>query len=85
MAHADFRGTPTYFAAFKMMNSSKNLNQNMLKIPYFFEEICKNSQLASSGWGSALRPPPPCDLTQTYCTVTNVLSLSSFLMKILRR
>jgi len=30
MAHADFRGTPTYFAVFKMIISSKNVNQNML-------------------------------------------------------
>jgi len=36
MAHADFRGIPTYFAVFKMMHSSKNVNQNTLKIPYFF-------------------------------------------------
>jgi len=26
MAHADFTGTPTYFAVFKMMSSSKNVN-----------------------------------------------------------
>jgi len=80
MAHADFRGTPTYFAVFKMMISSKKVNQNMLKIPYFFETICKNSpssggsasrsQLASGGWGSAPRAPLPCDLTHTYCTAT---------------
>jgi len=38
MAHADFRGTPKYFAVFKMMNLSKNANQNMLKIPYFFKK-----------------------------------------------
>jgi len=44
-----------------MMISSKYVNQNMLKIPYFFEKICKNSpssggsasrsQLVSGGWG----------------------------------
>jgi len=61
MTHVDFRGTPTYFAVFKMMILSKNVNQNMLKNPYFFEKICKNppsagssaarSQLASGGWG----------------------------------
>jgi len=28
MAHADFRGTPIYFTVFKMMISSKNMNQN---------------------------------------------------------
>jgi len=39
MAHADFRGIPTYFEVFKMMISSKNVNKNnMLKIPYFFEK-----------------------------------------------
>jgi len=27
MAHADFGGTPTYFAVLKMMISSKNMNQ----------------------------------------------------------
>jgi len=52
MAHADFRGTPTHFTVFKMMNSSKNVNQNTLKIPYLFEKTCKNSP--SSG-GSAFR------------------------------
>jgi len=36
MAHADFRGTSTYFAVIKMINSSKNVNQNMLIIPFFF-------------------------------------------------
>jgi len=49
-----------YFAVFKMMISRKNVNQNMLKISYFFEKIYKNlpssggsasrSQLASGGW-----------------------------------
>jgi len=34
--------------------------------------------------GSSPRPPPPCDLTHTYCTATNVLSLSHFLMKVSR-
>jgi len=38
VVHAAFRGTPTYFAVFKMMISSKNVNENMLKIPYFFEK-----------------------------------------------
>jgi len=38
MARADVRGTPTYFAVFKMMISSKNVNQNMLKIPYFYKK-----------------------------------------------
>jgi len=52
MAHADFRGAPTYFAVFKMMISSKNVNQNMLKNSLFFEKNCKNSP--SSG-GSASR------------------------------
>jgi len=55
-----FKGTPTYFAVFKMIISSKNVNQNMLKNSLFFENICKNSpssggstsrsQLASGGW-----------------------------------
>jgi len=27
-----------HFASFKMINSSKNVNQNTLKIPYFFEK-----------------------------------------------
>jgi len=31
--HADYRATPTYFAVLKTMISSKNVNQNMLKIP----------------------------------------------------
>jgi len=36
--YADFRGTPTYFAVFKMMFSSKNVNQNMLKNSLFFRK-----------------------------------------------
>jgi len=70
MAHGDIRGTPTYFSVFKMMISSKNVNQNMLKIPFFFL-ICKNSpssegfasrfQLASGGWGLCPQTSPPCD------------------------
>jgi len=41
MAHADFRGKPTYFTVFKMMISSKNVNQNILKIPYFLKKFAK--------------------------------------------
>jgi len=69
MAHADFRGTLTYLAVFKMMISSKNVNQNMLKIPYFFEKIWKNSpnfggftprsQLASGCWELCPQTPSP--------------------------
>jgi len=40
MVQTDFRGTSTYFAVFMAMISSKNVNQNMLKIPYFLEKIC---------------------------------------------
>jgi len=36
MAHADFRGTPTYFAVIKMIISGKYVNQNMLKISLIF-------------------------------------------------
>jgi len=36
--------TPTYFPVFKMIISSKNVNQNMLKIPYFFEKFVKIRQ-----------------------------------------
>jgi len=50
MAHADLRGTPTYFAVFKIMISSKNVNQNMLKIP-FEKKFVKIRQ--------ALKVPPP--------------------------
>jgi len=59
MAHVSFRGTPTYFAVVKMMISSKNVNQNMLIIPYSSEKYGKispsfggsasRSQLASGG------------------------------------
>jgi len=67
MAHADFiRGTPTYFAVFKMMISSKNVNQNMLKNSLFFEKTFLNSpssggsasrsQFASGGWELSPRP-----------------------------
>jgi len=42
MTHADFRGTPTYFAVFKMMISSKNVNQNMLKIVFKMMISSKN-------------------------------------------
>jgi len=80
MAHAGFRGTPTYFAVFKIMISSKNVNQNMLKNSLiFFEKNLKNppssggfasrSQLASGGWVFCTHPPP-CDLTHTYFTAT---------------
>jgi len=44
MAYADFRDAPTYFAVFKMMISSKNVNQNMLKIPYFLKKVVKIRQ-----------------------------------------
>jgi len=67
MAHEDFRGTPTYFTVFKMLISSKNVNQNMLKVPYFLKKICKNSP--SSGQLEALTPDSTCDLTHT-CPAT---------------
>jgi len=50
-----------------MTISSKNVNQNLLKVPYFFENICKNSpssggsasrfQLVSGGWGLCPQTP----------------------------
>jgi len=41
MAHADFSGTSTtYFAVFKMMILSQNVNQNMLKNSLFFWKKC---------------------------------------------
>jgi len=52
MAHVDFRGAPTYFAVFMMMMiSSKTVNQNMLKISYFFKLFVKIRQV--------LEVPPP--------------------------
>jgi len=80
MVQADFRGKPTYVAVFEMMISSKNVNQNMLKIPYFLKNFVKIHEALEvpppdprwplADGGSAPRTPPPCDLTQTYCTVT---------------
>jgi len=80
MAHADFRGTTTYFAVFKMMISSKNVNQNILKIPYFsakFVKICQALEVPppDPSWplvtgGSAPRPLTPCNLIHTYCSAT---------------
>jgi len=74
---------------FKTMNSSKNVNQNTLKIPYFFEKICENSpssggsafrsQLASGGWG--LFPQalfPRWILPTPTVLLQNVLCLSPF-------
>jgi len=64
----------------------------MLKIPYFFEKIWKNSpssggsasrsQLASGGCMEALPPDPPlsCGFTHTYCTAAkpfNFIALSN--------
>jgi len=40
-----------HFAVFKMMILSKNVNQNMLKIPYFLKKFVKIRQ--------ALEVPPP--------------------------
>jgi len=82
--HADFRGTPTSFAVFKMMLSSKHVNQNMLKISYIF---WKSLQKFAKFWRFRLHipvgfrrlgtlppdPPPPCDFTHTYCTATKRL------------
>jgi len=72
MAHADFRGTPTYFAVYKII-LSKNVNQNMLKITYFSEKICQALDVPppDPSWpptteGSAPRPLLPCNLTHTY-------------------
>jgi len=94
MAYADFRSKPTYFTVFKMMISSKNVNQNMLKIPYFFEKICKNSlssggsasrsQLAFGGWGLP-RPHPHAILLTPTVLLQNVLSLLSFLVKVFKK
>jgi len=83
MAHADFRGTPTYFAVFIMRISSKNVNQNMLKIPYFLKKICKNSP-GSARLGVQPQTPRAILPTPTVLLQT-VLSLSPFLMKVLRR
>jgi len=79
-----------------MMISSKNVNQNMLKIPYYFEKFCKNSpssggftsrsQLASSGWGLFPQIPLPSAILPTPTVLLqNLLSLSSFLMKVIRK
>jgi len=95
MTHADFRGTPIYFAVFKMMISRKNGNQNMLKIPYFFK-ICKvlpssggsssRSQLASSNWELCTQTSLPRAILPTpTLLLQNVLSLSPFSLKVLRR
>jgi len=91
MAYADFRGKPTYFAVFKMMISSKNVNQNMLKIPYFLKLFFKFWQALKipppdPNWfpaagGSVSRPPPHAILPTPTVLLQNVLSLSSFLMK----
>jgi len=79
MAHADFKGTPTYFAVFNMMISSINVNQNMLKISYFFKYVkirqTLEIPLPDPSWLSAAgryapRSSPPCDLIHTYCTAT---------------
>jgi len=70
MVRADFRGTPTYFAIFKRIISSKNVNQNMLKIPFFFfEKFVKIYQTLEvplpdpswppAAWGSAPRSLSP--------------------------
>jgi len=92
MAHADFRGTPTYFSVFKMMISSKNVNQNMLKIPYCFEKIPKLWRFRLQVPVGLRRlgalppdPPPPCDLTHTCCTVTNRFKFVDLLKKVLKR
>jgi len=75
MTHADFRGTPTYFVVFKMIISSKYVNQNMFKNSLFFEKICTNSpssggSASRSQLASAPRLPSPCDLTHIYCNGT---------------
>jgi len=78
-----------------MMISSENMNQNMLKIPYFFEKICKNSpssggsasrsQLASGGWGLCTQTLFTCVILPTpVVLLQNVLSLSPFSIKVLR-
>jgi len=59
-----------------MMILSKNVNQTMLKISYFFENICKIRQALlkipppDPSWppaagGFAPKPLPPCVLTHT--------------------
>jgi len=95
MAQAAFRGTPTYLAVFKMMISSKNVNQNVLKIPSFLEKIYKNS-LSTGGrlqipvglrrLGPLFSDPlPHAILPISTLLLQKVLSLSPFLMKVLRR
>jgi len=89
-------GVHQYSAIVKMVISSKIVNQNMLKIPYSSEKFCKilpssggfasRSQLASGGW--ELCPQPP--LTRVFLPtptvlLQNVLSLSSFSLKVLRK
>jgi len=76
------------FAVFKMIISSKNVNQNMLKIPYCFEKICKyspsfvgfasRSKLASGSWGLCPQTSFPCAILLTPVLLQNVLSLSPF-------
>jgi len=90
MAHADLRGILTYFAVFKMMISSKNMNQNMLKIPYFFEKFVNIRQALEGRFQISVslhRQTPLLRVTLPTPTVLqqNVLSLSPFLIKVLRR
>jgi len=91
MAHADFRGTPTYFAVLKMMISSKNVNQNTLKNSFLFlKKFVKIRQVLEVPPPDLRWPPAPPDplpraiLPTPTVLLQNVLSLSPFLMKVLR-
>jgi len=70
-----------------MMISSKNVNQNMLKISYFFEipKLWRFRLKIPVGLRrlGALPPdsPPPCDLIYTYCTATKRFKFVALLNK----